>query len=469
MRGPPAGSASDMAAPDFPAEELEAATQLLQDLLRVDTTNPPGNEREATDLVARHCLSLGLHPEVVGPHSERPNLVAKWSADPAKRTERPLILSCHLDVVPADPARWTHPPFSGHHDGEYIWGRGAIDMKGFAVMGLAALTRLVREELPINRDVIFVAVCDEEAGTRNGSEWLVDKRPDLLGGNPEYVINEVGGFTIYQHGQRFYSIQIAEKGVAWLRLTVEGQPGHSSLPLEDNAIVSLAKAIEAIGSTKLPWHPSPEADRYVRGFTKPEGGIAHKLSPLLLHPFWGPRLLPYAVVSPNKRATVEGVLRNTANPTCLAGSPVINTIPGSASVDIDGRLAPGQTAESLIKELTAIIRPVLGDNYKFTVLQESPPVTSTSETPLYREIVETLKQADPGSHVMPSIIPGFTDSRNYAKLGAHCYGFYPLRLPEEIDFATLFHGDDERIPEAGFHWGITTLTGMLRKFLTKDQ
>ncbi len=468
MQGPSAGSASEQAAPEFPADELGSATQLLQELLRINTSNPPGNEREATELVARHCRSIGLKPEVVGSHAARPNLVARWGADPTNQTERPLVLSCHLDVVPANPDRWTHPPFSGHHDGECIWGRGAIDMKGFAAMGLATLTRLVKENPPINRDVIFVAVCDEEAGTRHGSEWLVNERPDLLGDNPEYVINEVGGFTIHQNGRRYYSVQVAEKGVAWLRLTVKGQPGHSSLPLENNAVVLLAKAIDAIGSTKLPWHPSREAADYIQGFTEPKGGIAHKLSPILLHPFWGPRLLRYAVASPTKRATVEGVLRNTANPTGITGSPAINVIAGSASVEIDGRLAPGQTAASLIEELTSIIRPVLGDNFEFTILQDSPPVTFSADTPLYQEMVKTLQSADPEGHVMPSIIPGFTDSRNYAKLGATCYGFYPLQLPEDIDFATLFHGDNERIPEAGFHWGIRTLTDMLRRFLVTD-
>jgi acetylornithine deacetylase/succinyl-diaminopimelate desuccinylase-like protein len=440
---------------------------LLQALLRIDTSNPPGYEVAAIDFLAQHCREvIGVEPEIAGAYEERPNLVAKLVADPANRTGRPLLLSCHVDTVPADEERWSHSPWSGHDDGECIWGRGAIDMKGFAVMALAAFAKLKQENLPINRDVIFVAVCDEEAGTRLGSKWLVDERPDLLGDDPEYVINEVGGFTVHQGGLRFYPVQVAEKGIAWLNLSVEGTPGHSSLPSTDNAVSKLSRAIEAISAAKLPWHVGAEATAFLKGFAQPQGRLARLVVPLLTHPFLGPLLLPLAIPHASRRASIEAILRNTANPTCLHGSESINMFPGQVSVDIDGRLAPGQTADDLIRELTEVIRPVLGHDFELSVLQESPPVSFSTDTDLYREIERTLRAADPSGHVVPSIIPGFTDSRNYARLGAQCYGFYPLQLPPELDFAALFHGDDERIPIAGFHWGIETLTGMLRRFLT---
>ncbi|HQW28116.1 MAG TPA: M20/M25/M40 family metallo-hydrolase [Verrucomicrobiales bacterium] len=454
--------------PRFTAVELQKASAFLQQLIQFDTSNPPGDEASAIAFIAERCRSLGLEPEIVGAYEERPNLVARLAADPAKRTGRPLILSCHIDVVPADPARWTHPPFSGHDDGTCIWGRGAIDMKGFATMALTALGKLISERVPINRDVIFVAVSDEEAGTRLGSKWLVEERPDLLGDDPEYVINEVGGFTVHQKGHRFYPVQVAEKGVAWLSLSIEGTPGHSSLPSADNAVSKLARAIEAIAAAKLPWHAGPEAMNFISGFAKPQGWLARKIAPLLAHSVIGPLLLPLAIKDPSRRASLEAILRNTANPTCLHGSESINMLPGSASVDIDGRLAPGQTANDLIRELEAVIRPVLGNDFDLYVLQESEAVSFSADTPLYREIERTLRSADPEGHVIPSIIPGFTDSRNYARLGAQCYGFYPLQLPPDLDFASLFHGDNERIPIAGFHWGIETLTELLIQFLTND-
>ncbi|MEM6280032.1 MAG: M20/M25/M40 family metallo-hydrolase, partial [Verrucomicrobiota bacterium] len=209
-----------MGATELSAKEKEEAVSLLQSLIRIDTTNPPGNEREAISLVSAECQSMGLDPVIVGATDERPNLVARWtSAESDRASDRPLVLSCHLDVVTAGEQGWTHPPFSGAFEDGCVWGRGAIDMKGFAAMGHAVLKQLRKEGIAINRDVIFAAVSDEEAGTQLGSRWLVENHPELLGGKPEFVINEVGGFTVHQKGKRFYPIQVAEKGVAWLRLT----------------------------------------------------------------------------------------------------------------------------------------------------------------------------------------------------------------------------------------------------------
>lgn len=448
----------------FSAAEREEALGLLQALIRIDTSNPPGGEAAAIDLLARRCRGLGLPTEVVGAHPERPNLVATFAADPSRRRGRPLVLSCHLDSVPADPDRWTHSPWSGHDDGQYLWGRGAIDMKGFAAMAFAVLAKLRRSQWPIERDLILVAVSDEEAGTRLGSRWLVEERPELLR-QPEYVINEVGGFTVHRRGRRFYPVQVAEKGVAWLRLVVRGNPGHSSLPSRDNAVSRLARGIDAIARARLPWHPSEESRRYLAGFARPEGFLAEKVAGLLNHPQLGPTLLPVLIREPSRRASVEAILRNTATPTRLGAGASINVLPGQCSVDIDGRLAPGQSSADLLRELETVLRPVLREGYELSVLQESPAVSFSTETPLYHEIVRSLANADPAAQVVPSIIPGFTDSRNWARLGAQCYGFYPLQLPENLDFAALFHGDDERIPIAGFHWGTEVLAQLLGRFL----
>lgn len=452
---------------ELSAEALGKASSLLQELIRFDTTNPPGNERACAERVGQDLKELGLTPEYAGRTAERPNVVARWVADPARRRHRPLILSCHLDVVPARPESWTHPPFSGHHDGTHIWGRGAIDMKGFAAMGLAALRHLREQHLPINRDVIFAAVVDEEAGTRDGSDWLVEHRPDLLGSDPEYVINEVGGFTVHQSGRRYYPVQVAEKGVAWLRLRIQGKPGHSSLPASESTLTELARAVDQIARTRLPWHPSPESRAYLNAFAKPRGQIARKVGALLQRPSLGPLLLPALVGDPTRRQNVEAILRNTANPTRLRGSEAINVLPGLASVDIDGRLAPGQSAEDLIAEIDRVLKQRLKRSWSWEILHESPATSFSTDTALFSEMEKSLLAADPGCHVAPAIIPGFTDSRNYARLGAQCYGFYPLRLPKDLNFAALFHGIDERIPEEGFHWGIEVLSGMLAKFLVE--
>ncbi|HRQ87488.1 MAG TPA: M20/M25/M40 family metallo-hydrolase, partial [Bacteroidia bacterium] len=272
-----------MAALALNRDEQDEAVGLLQELIRLDTTNPPGNEAAAIALLEQRCLDLGLEATVDGAYPERPNLVARYPAAPDRRKGGSLILSCHVDCVPADPERWTHSPWSGHHDGTCVWGRGAIDMKGFAAMAFCAIAKLRRAGLSLDRDLLFVAVSDEEAGTRLGSRWLVEERPELLH-SPEYVINEVGGFTVHQDGRRFYPVQVAEKGVAWLRLSVLGTPGHSSLPTPDTAVSRLARGIDAISRAKLPWHPSPEAERFLAGFAKPLGPLAERIAALLAHP-----------------------------------------------------------------------------------------------------------------------------------------------------------------------------------------
>lgn len=448
--------------------ELRSASDLLRSLVQIDTSNPPGNELKAVDLLAWHCSSVGFTPEIVGPDPNRPNLVVKLEADAKNRVHRPLVLSCHLDTVPADPERWTHPPFSAHEEDGYIWGRGAIDMKGFAAMAFTAISLLGRNHLQLNRDVIFAAVADEEAGTALGSSWLVRERPDLLGNDPEYVINEVGGFTVHHKGRRFYPVQVAEKGVAWLRLTAKGTPGHGSLPTSDSAVAILAEAIASISRADLPWHPSREARVFMEGMAAPRRTVSRQFVRLLSHPFWGPRLLPLAISNPAHRASVEAILRNTANPTRFSSSQSINVVPGESSVEIDGRLAPGQTAENLVNELQQVITGSVRKKVAFEVIRESLPTSFSTDTPLFREIEQVIADRDPGGIVVPSIVPGFTDSHNYAALGATCYGFYPLQLPEGLEFASLFHGDDERIPLKGFYWGITTLLQLLTRFLTND-
>lgn len=451
--------------PSLSDAEFAEATAALRDLLRIDTTNPPGNERAAADLIAGWLRAEGLTPELAGASPERPNLVCRLAADPAERRGRPLVLSCHLDVVPADPARWTHPPFAGVEADGCLWGRGAIDMKGFAVMALTALRQLKRRGTRLDRDLIFAAVADEEAGAEWGSQWLVEQRPDLLGDRPEYVINEVGGFTVHRKGRRFYPVQVAEKGIAWLRLTARGTPGHSSLPSTDNALATLADAIQRIAAARLPWHVSEPARAFIGGMARESGFLARSLSPLLLHPVTGPALLPLAIAEPSRRRSVEAILRNTANPTLIQlGGDKINVIPGVASVDIDGRLTPGQTAEDLIRELRTVLRDPGGTRFQFEILNTSGAAIFPSANPLFDAIRDTLRERDPEGIVVPSMVPGFTDSKNYGKLGAICHGFYPLRLPADLDFAALFHGDDERIPLDGFRWGIDTLTDLLTRF-----
>lgn len=432
--------------------EFRETVELLKQLIRIDTSNPPGNEDRAIQVIAELLQGDGLSPTITGASEDRQNLVCRLPAE--NPTERPLILSCHLDVVPAnDLENWIHPPFSGVEEDGCIWGRGAIDMKGFAAMALTIFRRIARQPASLSRDLIFVAVCDEEAGTTFGSRWLVENRPDLLGDTPEYVINEVGGFTLHRDGRKFYPIQVAEKGVAWLKMTAEGASGHASLPAPHSAVSRLARATRLIATERLPLHVSEEARRFVTSMSAELGLVANLFAPLLLTPILGPKLIQL-VVPEKLRASFEALLRNTATPTVLRAGEITNALPSSATCEIDGRLAPGQSANDLIQELEAL---VADESITFQVLHSHESSTTTIDTPLYRTMEQAIRSHDPGSFPVPSLIQGFTDSHNYAKLGAHCYGFYPVQLPEDLDFASLFHGTNERIPIAGMRWGLEVL------------
>jgi acetylornithine deacetylase/succinyl-diaminopimelate desuccinylase-like protein len=444
--------------------DFQKATELLQSLIQIDTSNPPGNEGRVIDLLVWELQSAGITPEVIGASQDRPNLVAKLAAAPENRSAPPLVLSCHVDVVPvANPEAWKYPPFSGELAEGCIWGRGAIDMKGFAVMALTAIIMLQRRKVPINRDVIFVAVSDEESGTELGSQWLVENRPDLLGG-PEYVLNEVGGFTVHRNGNRFYPVQVAEKGVAWLRLTAEGNPGHSSMPATDTSLSRISEAVSLISKATLPWHVTESAVNFIEGFTQFESNASKKVSKLMFSNMAGSSILKL-IPDKGQRASIEAILRNTATPTRMNAGNAINMLPHKASVDIDGRLIPGMSAEVLIRELRKVLHDKKGEKYSIEILKESEGVVFPTDTPLFEAIKDVMGERDPDGVVIPSILPGFTDSMNYAKLGAVCYGFYPLKLDETINFTSLFHGDNERIPEEGFHWGIQTLIKLLSRFL----
>ncbi len=443
----------------------QRALSWLKTLLQFDTTNPPGNEQEAMRWLAEECRQLGAdRVELDGNTPDRPNLSAGWLAKPENTTGRPLVLSCHLDVVPADEGEWDHPPFSAHDDGEDIWGRGAIDMKGFAAMALTAIAERVRDldTQPLTRDLYLLAVSDEEAGTAEGSRWVVENRPDFLGNDPEYVLNELGGFTVHQNGHRFYPVQVAEKGVAWLKLTVDGTPGHSSLPAGDNATAKLARAIQAIDEAQLPWHPTEEAATQLEGFAKPLGAAAVKASKLLLSPRLGPKFLPLLVKDRKRRPAVEAILRNTANPTKLLAGKAVNVLPGQASVLIDGRILPGFEAYDLIKELDSAISKVIDPPWSLKIEETHEAVSFPTDTPLFSAIEKLIKEKDPGAHPVSSVLSGFTDSHNYEKLGAVCYGFYPLPLEEDFPFIELFHAHNERIPKRAYLQGCEWLAELLR-------
>jgi acetylornithine deacetylase/succinyl-diaminopimelate desuccinylase-like protein len=322
------------------------------------------------------------------------------------------------------------------------------------------MTILARHGVRLERDVIFAAVADEETGSSKGAHFLVSEHPDLV--RSEYALGELGGFTLHLMGRVFYPIQVAEKGQVWLRANFAGEAGHGSMPREDSAVVRAAEAIVRIGKKRLPFHPTDVVRTFfgelARGLPHP----ARLILPRLTTPWLAGLLLDRAIADPSLRRTFATYLSNTASPTVVRAGAKTNVIPASASFEIDGRTLPGQNQDDFVRE----IRRVVGDEAIFDVLASQPPVVASVDTPMFRCLADVIRERDPGALPIPTIIPGFTDAKAYSRLGTKYYGFAPVRfaLEDGISFAALYHGKDERIPEAGLRWGLRTLWDAVVRF-----
>jgi acetylornithine deacetylase/succinyl-diaminopimelate desuccinylase-like protein len=435
------------------AELTDHAFDLCQRLLRIDTTNPPGGETVAAEMLAEELGEAGLEPVVLESAPGRGSVVARLKG---KGTKPPLLLTGHLDVVEADPEKWSHPPFSGIVKDGCLWGRGAIDMKNHCAMSVAILTRLAREKAMPERDLIFAGVADEEAGCRMGSLWLCREHEELV--KAEYALGEGGGFNIHLAGKEFFTIQVAEKGVCWVKARTQGEPGHGSMPRPDSAVVKLAEAIARLGKQGLPMRATKPVEEFVLALAQDLPGPIQRMLPKLLHPVIAPKILD-AILDPSAARGFRAMLGNTASPTVLRAGNKTNVIPNYAEAEIDGRTVPGQTTADILREL----QEVLGPEVELEVMHDMPPVVE-ERTELYDTIVDVMGHRAPTSPVVPYMLPGFTDAKAFTGIGCKWVGFAPVKMPPEIRFADLFHGNDERIPVDGLKWGTETLAEIVARF-----
>jgi len=442
--------------------EGDRCVGLLQDLIRIPTVNrgadttTEGHERPAAEGVAEYLRAAGLEPRLVEPEPGRTSVITRVAGTGEKP---PLLLTAHLDVVEAEPSRWRHPPFGGEiHDG-YVWGRGAIDMKHMAAMSATVMALLAKgaHDKKLARDVIFAAVADEEAGSAKGSFWVVDQHPDLV--RAEYALGEIGGFSLHLFGRTFYPIQIAEKGTCWVRATFRGQPGHGSMPDPNSAVIKLARALARLGKTRLPIHPTEAVElsfaQIAANLPQPQRAVLGKLTT----PQVAGLILDYLVRDPNQRRSFGALLSNTATPTVVRAGTKSNVIPSLATVEIDGRTLPGQSTDAFLAELREALGPADIEPADFEVLNAHPPTTTPHETALFEQLQASLRRHDPHGIPIPFMIPGFTDAKAFSKLGTKYYGFAPVKFDptRELDFSRMYHGDDERAPVAGLHWGLQVL------------
>lgn len=452
-----------------PNDQLAAqAVDHLRALLRLDTTNPPGNESIAAEYVASVLRAAGIAAEVIESVPGRGNVVARLPAG-TEIPEPALLLHGHLDVVPAREADgWTHAPFAGDLADGYIWGRGALDHKATIAMTLAAVVALHGSGARLRRDVIFAATADEEAGGFMGAGWLVDHQPELL--DAMYCIGEGGGYGSYFGSRRFYPCSIAEKGSCRLRVTARGPAGHGAMPTPDNAILVLAAALRRL-ARPLPHHHVAAVEQFLAGIAELGGGAQRQLLRALARTGRGAGLMALAANrgGPALRATarqINPMLRGTVSPTMLEAGIGGNVIPARASATLDGRYLPGQTAESFVAELRAALGPRLARRVTIETDHILPAVEMPWASPLAETITTVMGEHEPGAPVLPFMLTAVTDAKHITRLPSlrYYYGFNPLRASRDFPLLEQLHAVDERVPAEGVAFGVHVLVDILRAF-----
>ncbi len=427
----------------------EEVVELCSDLIRIDTTNTgdtetSAGERLAAEYVATKLDEIGLQTTILESAKNRASVVARIAGQ--DRSRDALLIHGHLDVVPAEPAEWSVHPFSGEERDGYLWGRGAVDMKDMDAMTLAVVRQWHREGYVPPRDIVLAFVADEEAGGTYGARWLVHNHPELFEGCTE-AISEVGGFSLtVRDDLRLYLIQTAEKGIGWMNLRATGRPGHGSMVHPDNAVTRLCEAVAKLGKHEFPLTMTKTVREFLEAV-----GEAYGID-------FDPDDIEGTLAQLGGLATIIGAtLRNTANPTMLAAGYKANVIPSSASAVVDGRFLPGQE-EEFERQLDEILGP---DITREWIIKDQALETGF-DGPLIDQMVAALRAEDPYARPIPYTMSGGTDAKSFERLGMRCFGFSPLRLPPDLDFAALFHGIDERVPVDGLKFGVRVLDRFLR-------
>lgn len=422
---------------------------LCRDLIRIDTSNYGGNEatgeRAAAEYIAEKLAEVGLEPQIFESEKGRASTVARIEGE--DRSRPGLLIHGHTDVVPANAEDWTVHPFSGEIADGCVWGRGAVDMKDMDAMTLAVVRERLRTGRKPPRDVVLAFLADEEAGGVYGARHLVDHHPDLFEGVTE-GIGEVGGFSFtVNENLRLYLVETAQKGMHWMRLTVDGTAGHGSMTNDDNAITELCEAVGRLGRHKFP----------VR-VTKTVRSFLDELSDALGTEL-DPEDMEETLAKLGGIAKIIGAtLNNTAAPTQLGAGYKVNVIPGQATAHVDGRFLPGHEEEFL-----ADLDRVLGPRVRREDVHADKALETSFDGALVAAMQSSLKAEDPIAHAVPYMLSGGTDAKSFDDLGIRCFGFAPLKLPPELDFAGMFHGVDERVPVDGLKFGVRVLDRFLEQ------
>ena len=428
------------------AQLKEDAIRICQELIRIPSINfgeGKGNETEIAKYVHDFLTQQGLESQIIVTGENRANVVAKFEG--IDQSAPGLVVHGHIDVVPVTPEDWSVDPFAAEIKDGCIWGRGAVDMKNMDAMILATIAAWRREKFKPRRNILFVFFGDEEAGSEFGSRYLVKNRPELFDGYTE-AISEVGGFSLtITGGHRMYLVEGAQKGINWIELKAKGSAGHGSFINSDNSITKLTKAVSEIGSYQWPEVETKTGAKFWPKIAELVGEQydPKNVKPLLKHLGGAARMLG---------ATVQ----NTANPTQLSAGYKANVIPQVATAVIDGRFLPEEE-----ENLFETIKKLVGPDIEVRVLVRDKALQVDFEGPLVEAMISSIKKYDPEGIVVPYLMSGGTDNKALSDLGIKGYGFSPLKLPADLDFFSLFHGVDERVPISALEFGVEVLKDFL--------
>ena len=425
----------------YPQSIEDEALGWLQDFIRVDTINPPGNETRAVEFLADILEAEGIAYQTAESAPGRGNLWARLEGG----DEPALIMLQHTDVVPADPAYWTTDPLSGEIKDGYLWGRGTLDMKGTGISQLATFLSLHRAGVPLNRDVILVATADEEAGGFFGAGWLTENHPEIFEG-AGLLINE-GGSGEQNEKALLFNVEVTQKVPVWLRLTAVDIPGHGSMP---NATSSVTRIVDALSIIKA--NPSaprivPAVDAMFQSLSEAAGadwaGAYANMAKAVEDPEFMKKFQEHS-------AFLHALTRDTCSITRFEASNKINVVPPETWAEIDCRILPDRPSDIFVSELRELIRDT---GVEISVIMAFTPAVSSTNSRLYRAIETVTSERHPGSRVMPYVSTGFTDSHFTRDLGIVSYGFDPIIVPES-EFARI-HGNDERVNVEAFRRGVS--------------